>query len=334
MVMGTLFAQNEMAILNHNGNLQAFYGTSALNVAIDSAVAGDVITVSSGTFPIYSIKSGITVNGNGFEEDLVAGGIMPTILTYAGSGYSTYIAINDSAVVSGLKFNHQTRVFGSNVQISKCYFYDLVNGGSDHTTLVNCFFDRLSNCGSDWVITNSIVAIFASGGTRLQVHNSLVYTNTWYSITNGSYGTFYNSVIMVNTGNLAQTGCYNCVGINTSGNTPDLFTGAINHLQFQNMSQTQQDSVLAVADQSHGNYNASNYAEVFKTFRADYYTERLDFSLTTAFDTLMTDLGVYKGMMPYTPFVNRPRYVRTNAASRTTLDGKLSVDIEVVTAEE
>ena len=47
-----------------------------------------------------------------------------------------------------------------------------------------------------------------------------------------------------------------------------------------------------------------------------------------------TQVGIYGGMLPYS---NRPTYMvlkRCNVASRSTIDGKLSVDIEVVTEEE
>ena len=41
-------------------------------------------------------------------------------------------------------------------------------------------------------------------------------------------------------------------------------------------------------------------------------------------------IGVYGGMVPFNPRVNTPRYVNCSVAPHTTLDGKLSVDIEVV----
>lgn len=333
MVMGAVCAQNEMAILNHNDNLSVFYGTTALKSALDSAVRGDVITLSSGNFSCYSFKSGITVNGNGFEEDLVAGGQMPTVVTYSGTSSYGYLEIHDTVALSGLKINSQARVFGSDVQLTKCYFYDLVHENGGRTTIVSCFIDRMSSCSNDAVISNSIINQFGSTGARTQVMNSIVWSSINYGVTNGTYCTMYNCIVMMNYNGVSQAGCYNCIGINTSTNT-DFFTGAINYLQFQGMTQAQKDSVLAVTEMSHGNYNASNYAEVFQTYRGSSYTPRLDFSLTESFDTLIAELGVYHGMMPYTPFVNRPRYVRTNAAPRTTLDGKLSVDIQVVTTEE
>ena len=47
-----------------------------------------------------------------------------------------------------------------------------------------------------------------------------------------------------------------------------------------------------------------------------------------------TQVGIYGGMLPYS---NRPTYMvlkRCNVANKSTIDGKLSVDIEVVTEEE
>ena len=333
LAIGTLYAQNEIAILKHNDNLSAFYGTSALIEAMDSAVAGDVITLSSGSFGCSRVKKGVTVRGNGFEEDLVAGGVMPTKVILQTSSWSSYIPFSDSSIVEGIKFMSPVSLQGTkDVQISKCYL-GIDMSMSLRVVIVGCYItDGNTSSSTDAIISNSI-AYLRHGATALQVMNSII-TCEYNYLYNGNYGTFTNCIVMDNTSNNTQTACYNCIGINLGSSTNGFFANAINHLEFQNMTQAQQDSVMAAADVSHGNYNASSLDEVFQTYRGGDYATRQNYSLTTAFDTLISNLGVYNGMMPYTPFVNRPRYVRTNASPRTTLDGKLSVDIQVVTAEE
>ena len=51
-VVGTknTFAQNQVAILQHNDTLSAFYGPDALSAAHTAASDGDIITLSSGNF--------------------------------------------------------------------------------------------------------------------------------------------------------------------------------------------------------------------------------------------------------------------------------------------
>lgn len=46
-----------------------------------------------------------------------------------------------------------------------------------------------------------------------------------------------------------------------------------------------------------------------------------------------TEVGIYGGSLPYDPTPTNPQITKFNVASKTTADGKLSVDIEVKSAE-
>ena len=45
------------------------------------------------------------------------------------------------------------------------------------------------------------------------------------------------------------------------------------------------------------------------------------------------ELGIYGGNLPFTPNPTNPKITKFNVASKSTADGKLSVDIEVKAAE-
>lgn len=87
-----------------------------------------------------------------------------------------------------------------------------------------------------------------------------------------------------------------------------------------------------------GNQNVSGLNTVFKYFSGvndGYLPIETDFDLQDSIATNVlgndgTQVGVYGGMVPFTPRVNTPRYVKCNVAPHTTPDGKLSVDVEVV----
>lgn len=69
---------------------------------------------------------------------------------------------------------------------------------------------------------------------------------------------------------------------------------------------------------------------------ANFKTERLE--LTDAAKTKYlgsdgTQIGIYGGSIPFDPRPSNPQITKLNVASKSTADGKLSVDIEVKAAE-
>lgn len=81
--------------------------------------------------------------------------------------------------------------------------------------------------------------------------------------------------------------------------------------------------------------NYGSYAAVFKSFTGTFSLEEpfiLKDEIATGFlGNDGTQVGIHGGFMPYS---NRPSYMvlkRCNVANKSTIDGKLSVEIEVVT---
>lgn len=81
-----------------------------------------------------------------------------------------------------------------------------------------------------------------------------------------------------------------------------------------------------------------NYEDVFETFWGTIINENIYQLKEEVATSFMghdgSEVGIYGGIMPYTP---RPTYMimkRCNVAPRSTVDGKLSVDIEIIAGDE
>ena len=338
------FAQQQLATLNHNDSITVFYGANALVQAHSAAVNGDVVTLSSGSFNPVNITKAISIRGNGMEEDPVAQ-TQPTIINGSMS-----LAVSDSAFnlsIIGVKITGQLSsdytVYTTNPYFEKCNiaavspFYGgerLVNA-----TFVNCvihyakttFFSNISfiNCvilnfERDWwqfadpsdrpystgcSLTNCI-ANLPSWQIRYYVYGT---STPAFACTNSILYYSYRTSDDVGTSPNTQSS-YNCIGIAfySDGDYPT------NYYQ----------------STEHQNHNYHSMSSVFKYFNGTYY-DGVSFELQDSIAANIlgndgTQVGVYGGMVPFNPRVNTPRYVNCSVAPHTTLDGKLSVDIEVV----
>ena len=76
---------------------------------------------------------------------------------------------------------------------------------------------------------------------------------------------------------------------------------------------------------------------MFKSFTGSY-SDNQTFELTDAakakyLGTDGTEVGMHGGVLPYDTTPSYPQITKMNVASKTTADGKLSVEIEVSAAE-
>ena len=84
-------------------------------------------------------------------------------------------------------------------------------------------------------------------------------------------------------------------------------------------------------------YTTKSVSDVFKTWGGTY-NDVQSFELTDEAKTKYLgddgkELGIYGGNLPFTPNPTNPKITKFNVASKSTADGKLSVDIEVKAAE-
>ena len=167
-------------------------------------------------------------------------------------------------------------------------------------------------------------------------NNNVVFlncvVNSFYnaSPTNGSAPSvlIYNSIIKANNSNNNQYNLYlyNCIVANAN---KIYGTYAGNCIQVGSVFQNSVQAMDCITIDS--------YSDVFENWDGTFAFDA-DFSLkedvTTSFlGSDGTEVGIFGGMYPYNP---RPNYLilyRCNVAGRTTIDEKLSVDIEVITGD-
>lgn len=318
-----------IATLSHENDVKVFYGASALKEAHETAVGGDVITLSSGTFISVNITKAITLRGAGMAVDTV-NNVMPTIL-------SGDFAISESdsihnLTMEGLFHNGTMRNKETldRAQFIRCRFKVLDYYGS--STLSNCSFlncriaDYFRCIGYGNMFCNSILE---------DIYFNSSATNT--SSTCYGSGLFYNCVINIdvtNPGamNTSSSGFENCILIYDATNVKlDSQTSAYNCL----VVGTTNDIFANVPNNT--NKVVSLYSDVFKTYKTmqsiagndDETFELTDDAKTKYLGLDGTQVGIYGGAIPYNTTPAIPKITKCNVAAKSTVDGKLSVDIEV-----
>ena len=332
----SVFAQsNLVATLIHNGTVKAYYSGSALVQAYNAAANGDTIMLSAGTFQSVNIQKSLTIVGSGMHTDTIKN-IFPTKLA------------GDFSIGTGNINGHL-----SNVKLEGLYHNGRINMGIGRSeTLQNCSFhkcrfrevkDYTPSYSSDYpthrgtVFSNCIIAYDATFDSQKQsnisfinsvVHNPDVKDGTVPSME------FVNCILIYNWENttLSQVGnsnFTNCLIITdkSRGNLP-VYANANKCVSNYNCFGNITDNTNSVV---------SGYADLFKTYTGTY-TDWETFELTDAakakyLGTDGTEVGIYGGFYPFSPETTMPKISKFNVAKKSTADGKLSVDIEVVAGD-
>ena len=326
-----------IATLFHDGDIKTFYGTDALRSAHAAAVHGDVITLSSGSFTATNITKAVTLRGAGMEYDSISV-TEPTIIS---GDFSIQIASdstlqNNNLVMEGIYHNSDgiitVKVSLSNPQFVKCRLYMIKCGSSGtygymyYANFINCVIAYEVNfysSGSATFVNCYVCDVYCSysyptvstefqncvvSGPHFSSETNNVFRNCFLYATSGT--STYNKLP-------SSSPAYNCVALSATSSTNI----------FANQSNTT-------------NTQASSFSDVFKTWTgsslANFKTERLE--LTDAAKTKYlgsdgTQIGIYGGSIPFDPRPSNPQITKLNVASKSTADGKLSVDIEVKAAE-
>ncbi len=319
MLVTMCFAQQQLATLNHNDSISIFYGPTALQQAYDSAVNGDVILLSSGAFDQISIEKSITIRGNGMIRDTIADA-EPTIIN--GCTLGSNVDTTSNIVIEGVRIASNTYFqFLNNPTFRKCMFDNIQS--TYIKTVQNAAF---VNCIIHYYFCQSIY--------NSQFVNSII---NFYSFTNSNGCSLINCIAYISQNVLSQAvqntpnlTCTNSILISSAS-----FTNAVNPLATFNCIGIKIDGYFESS--AYGNHNFSTLSSVFKDFSGlqngrfiDTEFELQDSIATNILGSDGTQIGVYGGMAPFTPRVTTPRYVRCNVAPHTNAEGKLSVDVQVV----
>lgn len=336
------YAQSSLiATLSHDGEISTFYGTSALRDAHAAAQHGDIITLSSGSFTSVTITKAITLRGAGMQVDTVAK-TNPTVIT---GDFNINIpdSVEQRLTMEALYFNDIITISSlKNASFLKDRIKDLQVYGIDNCimnniTFIHCkicsFLNKYSNLSYKGDSTSaSFVNCYI--GFNLNDHNKCVvnaeFTNCYvlFPYTSGLSFLTFNNCILYNTStysnSYASADKYNKLPSNCVANYC-LAKCRTNEL-FVNIPNNTSNSYLS------GELNT-----LFKTYTGNY-TDEETFELTDEAKAKYlgsdgTEVGIHGGSLPFDPTPTNPQITKCNVASKSTADGKLSVDIEVSATE-
>lgn len=320
VLFGTrVMAQSSLlATLNHEGTITTFYGATALQKAHAAAENGDVITLSSGTFLSVDITKAVTLRGAGMVLD-AATQTEPTVLA---NDFKITIAddVTGRLTIEGVYSNQRVSIEKlKNAMFLKDRMRDIYINGSDYgkdLTFIHCRitenYNGNNNSNNSATFQNCIVS--GLGGNNYILHNCIIRGNSYSSNISLCDNSEYKNCIIANgLSNYAPT---------TSTYYNNLFIGAgANELA----SIPNSTNVIVNRDDD-------------KIKNLITYSDDNDYKLTDEAKAIMkgtdgTEVGIYGGSLPYDPTPTNPQISKFNVAAKTTADGKLSVDIEVKSAE-
>lgn len=314
-----LLAQEQLAVLRHNDSTSVFYGQTAFVQAYTAATHGDIITLSAGTFtaPSY-IRKGITVRGNGAVADTAR----KSFGTYFMEDF--YVSnLGDSLQFSaeGIYFNRFSTSNAYDIKLTRCYIGDFSQSGGVQAT--NCIMRNYLHGTSNR--NNTYISC-------VLVSWSSISYNTHRYITIPYYVTCNNCIILGDYDNNlgsaeGQFQYNNCIIMKSSTSNDTTLYGIINNsvlIGFTGVSHSAASGNVVMS-----------LSDVFENWGGASFTDLEKYVLKSSVsDSIQgidgTEVGIFGGFMP---FDWRPSYnifKRFNVANRTTADGKLSVDIEVI----
>lgn len=341
MTATATYAQSNMiATLNHDGEFSTFYGVLALRDAHDAATHGDTITLSSGTFMAVNIGKALTIRGAGMTVDTEAK-TFPTIISGDFSinipenieqrlmmeGLYNDATISVKSTLKNASFQkNRFRAFvpySSTIEMKNLSFvhckisHALLLSSNSSASCVNCYVQGaccLNSYSSNFEFTNCVIK--NKSGDRW--HFNITTDGAPYLEISALYSSTFNNCIIYadfdssTNKDVLPSSClaYYCVGKAT--NNKDIFSNIPNTT---NVNLTEDLNTL------------------FKTFTGEYSDEET-FELTDAAKTGYkggddTEVGIYGGILPFDTTPTNPQITKCNVASKSTADGKLSIDIEV-----
>lgn len=343
LTMATMsYAQSSvLATLSHEGEISTFYGAGALKRAHAAAKHGDVITLSSGSFQAVDITKAVTIRGAGMQVDTIAK-IYPSVIV---GNYVINVAdtLEQHLTMEGVYCDDNTVTVYNNLKNatfikSRFYIFKSVYGETNgygfmsnlafiHCKIAKHFNNR--NGGNTVSFVNSVI-MNPSVGKNDFTNNSFEFTNCVIRWDGSIYGDYPS--------NSSHYAIYrNCILSSTTYSASYYHSLSDTNLIYNCLEICKYNMFADFGSQGVLFYHASNISDVFKNWGGTYYDTQ-SFKLTDEAKTKYLgddgkELGIYGGNLPFTPNPTNPKITKFNVASKSTADGKLSVDIEVKAAE-
>lgn len=311
------YAQSTLvATLTHGDNIKMFYGAYALQQAHAAAAHGDIINLSAGAFQAVKITKALTIRGAGADGEST---------TYIINGFEIEIPTATTRRLSfeGVRLSNTTTVKGTltNATFLKTIIdYISIDSDSKMTngSFVNCRVYNVKYHGNSTAqFVNCEVGHFygissATQGATFLNCNIRPYKNSSYAGWNlMCFAQFINCILFndecSNYSNLPSTSsAVNCVAV-----------GPGNNFVFNDLAARQ-------------NCGAADF-NIFQDGKG--WCDLTDEAKAKYIGTDGTPVGMYGGMMPFGLIPTYPQITKMNVASKTSADGKLSVEIEVSATE-
>lgn len=326
------FAQMQVATLQHGDSISMYYGVRAFVDAHTAASNGDIITLSSGTFDTCRITKAIKLRGAGALPD--SNNLVPTSFNSLMVGVHPN---NDSLgcfEMEGIFVQNLKLLPCTSPKFVRCTFEYLTTGPYSNSNLVvnnaqfiNCVirgYYNSSHC-ENALFANSVVW-YVQADKPTTFNNCFVRLGGYSSYSSSpsySYLNAYNSVIFCEPSSYSTS----TTSTPSSSGILKIKGGAFFHN-------------IIIASNFYYSYNSTNkryqtIASVFENWGGGFNFDNtctLKDSVANSFRSADgTEVGIHGGVLP---FAWTPGYMyikKCNVANRSTADGKLSVDIEVIT---
>lgn len=322
-VSATVFAQEPVVMLHHNGEQTPFTGIDGLKKAYEAAVDNDTIYLPGGTFNQPSdYAKGIHIYGTGILPDSTKTTSITTL-----NGQTRLRTGADNFHLEGVQGNSSIRFgFGkdivSQVRIIGCKFAEIAKNNSDAqftgVQIIQCVITGSLDLSG---IRNSVVKNSIISGESMSVvysdynlfENNVMISNNYYEmIAYTNYNIYRNNVIIH--GRLSN-GIY--CSANSYYNNINIPMGTDNAAN-ENPYTVAQESIFV------------NYENVTFSFDQDYHLQNPELYMGTD----GTQVGIYGGEYAWPETTkavlpSNPHIRAFNAASNTDENGMLQINVQV-----
>lgn len=309
MIAAAGYAQTTLvATLTHGDETSMFYGAFALRDAQDAAVDGDIVNLSGGSFQAVNIAKALTIRGTGVDD------ANPTCII-GDFSINLMDGVSDRLSFEGCRITGTIYVVGvlTNAYFLKSHIGEVnVNTGGS-CSMVNGLF---VNC--------QVHGLGLSGSSSAQFVNS--YVENCYINSSNATASFTNCVIneIKNANGMGSSQFANCIFC-----SPMYGDYLPSSSSASNCVAAGSDDDRNIFFQELGSKQNCQFADLDIFQDSDVCKDLTEEAKAEYLGTDGTPVGMYGGTFPYDMTPTYPRITKMNVASKSTADGKLSVEVEV-----
>lgn len=309
LLSSSIFAQNPIATLQHNGSATVFHGTKAFLLAHSAAVDKDTIYLSTGIFNGPYISKGITIIGASGDLDNKNATIANLTLD---NGCDSLKVIGVCLLSVGKSINQNTSV--NDIHFENCslerVYAGSIYGHVNRAIFNRCVFYTAPDFDGKWInltIKNSVFAGDLYGFAENTLFENNIVHGTLSIAVSGSI--FRNNIFESTTGQ----GC-----VINEGNLGNVFMNNV----FEG------DTVDFSGNTIDGNYVIPSVDSIFQT--DSYYLKD-----STYLGTDGTVVGIYGGSTPFNDEMTAPipLILEQEVATETDENGDLKIKFTVKAQE-